>query len=150
MNGQRAAAILGAAALAACVAVGRRQPPPAPALSVKPDLHVLYYSDLGPEAVDVSSYPAKLQYDYVVFSRVCSQCHSLARAINAPAVDRQFWEFYLARMRLYSRFQHQPVSADETRAILDFLEYDTSVRKIGGRKIFEAQVDALKRRFEGR
>ncbi len=125
--------------------VAKSSRPPAAAV---PERDVLYYSHLGPDTIDVSRYPSKQQYQYQVFSRVCSQCHTLARAINAPKVGRSYWEFYLARMRLYSRFARQPVSAQEKDAILDFLDYDTRERKVKRSAQFEALTRELKKRYD--
>lgn len=108
----------------------------------------LFYSDLGPDAIDLSEYPAAMRRDYETYARVCSRCHTLARSINAPYVDRSWWEFYVARMRVRSRFHGEPVAKEDIRAVLDFLEYDTARRKVGRAAEFEALKTELKRRFE--
>lgn len=108
----------------------------------------LFYSDLGPDAVDVSAYPAERRRDYEVFARVCSRCHTLARAINAPYVSRGWWEFYMARMRVRARFHGEPLSKEDMRATLDFLEHDSNARKLGDAARFEETKAVLKRRFE--
>ena len=63
----------------------------------------LFYSDLGPESVDVSAYPPERKRDYAVYAQACSRCHTLARSINAPYVSRGWWEFYVARMRVRAK-----------------------------------------------
>lgn len=123
------------------------RPAPLPAPEFIPD--TLYYSDLGPDAVDVSGYPAQQRYNYEIFSRQCSRCHTLARAINSPVQSRTYWHFHAARMSLHSRFRRAgPIPPDEMKAILDFLEYDARVRKIEHRRDFEESTEELKRRFE--
>ncbi|HVC08778.1 MAG TPA: hypothetical protein VNH15_02415 [Elusimicrobiota bacterium] len=107
-----------------------------------------YYSDLGPDVIDVSNYPAQQRYNYQVYAEVCSRCHTLARSINAPVVSREFWEFYLLGMRVQNRLDKKPaITAQERKAILDFLEYDSRVRKVDHARQFEAQTEELKRRY---
>jgi len=107
-----------------------------------------YYSDLGPDVIDVSNYPAQQRYNYQVYAAVCSRCHTLARSINAPAVSREFWEFYLLGMRVQNGLDKKPaITPQERKAILDFLEYDSRVRKIEHARQFEAQTQELKRRY---
>lgn len=108
----------------------------------------LFYSDLGPDTVDVSSYPPARRRDYEVFLRVCSRCHTPARAINAPYVNRAWWEFYMARMRVRSRFQGEALAKKDLRAVLDFLEHDSNERKVARAAEFEGIKSELKRRFE--
>ncbi|MBI5245655.1 MAG: hypothetical protein HY923_00615 [Elusimicrobia bacterium] len=108
----------------------------------------LFYSDLGPETVDASSYPAERKRDYEVYARVCSRCHTLARSINAPYVSRGWWEFYVARMRVRAKFHGKPLTKSEVKAVLDFLEYDSNERKVAHAAEFDATKAVLKRRFE--
>ena len=122
--------------------------PPVPAA---PDARVreaLYYSDIGPDSVDVSAYPAQQRYQYAIYARACSRCHTLARSINAPLVGRGWWEFYMLGMRMRSRREGRPLTPDETQAILDFLEYDSRVRKVEDARRFDALTEELKRRFD--
>lgn len=114
------------------------------------DLKPLFYSDLGPSQIDVSGYPAQQRYNYAVYARVCSQCHGLARSINAPAVSRAYWEFYLLTMRTRSGLTpHADISRQETRAVLDFLLYDSKARKTGEKESsFNELTAELKRRFK--
>jgi hypothetical protein len=114
----------------------------------KQQLGVQFYSDLGPEAIDVSGYPPEQQRNYQVYARACSQCHGLARSINSPVVSREFWEMYAQAMRSRSYYTPgQPLSTDETAAIVAFLDYDSKERKIGHKEEFERQSQELKRRF---
>ncbi|MCM2304788.1 MAG: hypothetical protein NDJ72_08805 [Elusimicrobia bacterium] len=108
----------------------------------------LFYSDLGPDEIDVSSYPAEKRREYGVYVRVCSRCHSLARSVNAPYVDRSWWEFYLASMRMRAHFHGEPLGKTDVKAVLDFLDYDASRRKIGRAAEFKALKIELERRFE--
>jgi hypothetical protein len=122
-----------------------------PAAPVPPENlpDTLYYADLGADTIDVTDYPAQQKYNYTVFTQECSRCHTLARAVNSPVESRLYWHFHLARMSLHSRFRHQgPIPAQQTKAILDFLEYDAQVRKVQNKKQFEEQTEELKHRFE--
>lgn len=127
-----------------------------PAPAGPPDLplpelipRTLYYSDLGPDEIDVSDYPAQQKYNYGIFRRQCSRCHTLARAVNSPVQSRTYWHYHLVRMSLRSRLAPEgPIPAEEVRAILDFLEYDARVRKVEDRARFEGNTEELKRRFE--
>jgi hypothetical protein len=107
-----------------------------------------FYSDLGPDAIDVSRYPAQQKYNYQVFARVCSSCHTLARAVNAPVVGRRWWEFYMLGMRARGTFRGVRMSRAEAKSILDFLAYDAKVRKVARRAQFDAETDQLKARFD--
>ena len=125
--------------------------PSRPSAPVPPEKlpDTLYYADLGPETIDVSDYTAQQKYNYTVFKDECSRCHTLARAINSPVQSRLYWHFHLDRMSLHSRFRHQgPISAKEKKAILDFLDYDSQIRKVSNRKRFDEQTDELKLRFD--
>lgn len=109
----------------------------------------LYYADLGPDAIDVSEYPAQQKYNYEIFARQCARCHTLARAVNSPVQSRTYWHYHLTRMSLRSRLAREgPIPAGQVKAILDFLDYDASVRKVRDRKRFEEETEELKRRFE--
>ena len=109
---------------------------------------VLFYSDLGPETIDVSAYPSQQRENYAVYARACSRCHSLARSINAPYVARGWWEFYMTNMRLRGSLAGRPFSKEETKAVLDFLDYDSRVRKVEHAADFEKSTGELKRRFD--
>jgi hypothetical protein len=109
----------------------------------------LYYSDLGPTTIDVSSYPAVQQADYQVYARACSTCHTLARSINAPMVNRRYWEFYVLGMRFNTQFKHgTKMSKEDIEKILDFLEYDSEIRKVRGKEQFDKLTDRLETEFE--
>jgi hypothetical protein len=108
---------------------------------------ILYYSDLGTDRIDVSAYPEEQRRNYVVYTRACSRCHSLARSLNAPLTSRGWWEFYMTGMRLRGRAAGRPFSREEVKAVLDFLEYDSRVRKVEHADAFETSTVELKRRF---
>ena len=109
----------------------------------------LYYADLGPDAIDVSNYPAQQRHNYALFKQECSRCHTLARAVNSRVESRLYWHFHLVRMNLHSRLrQERPIPSDQAKDILDFLEYDAQARKVQDRAHFDAQVEELKRRFD--
>lgn len=107
----------------------------------------LFDSDLGPDVVDVSLYPPAQRRNYEVFARVCSQCHTLARSINAPHVSRGWWEFYAGKMRVRAVLRNRKLPPDELDAVLDFLEYDSNERKVARAAEFERLRQVLKRRF---
>lgn len=109
----------------------------------------LYYSDLGPEEIDVSGYSTQQKYNYEIFRRECSACHTLARAVNSPTQSRAYWHFHLARMSLHSRVNRAgPLPKEDLKHVLDFLEYDSRIRKVEHRKDFEERTEELKRRFD--
>jgi len=108
----------------------------------------LFYSDLGPDTVDVSAYPQAQRRNYTVYVRVCSFCHTLARSVNAPFVSRGWWDFYITNMRMRARRLDIPMTDHDVRDTLDFLEYDSNERKVGRAKDFDATRAELKRRFE--
>lgn len=161
---------LGAALLAAAACAGRPRPAPAPivpsekpapAAAVPESARIavpeapegrrkaaLFDSDLGPDAVDVSDYPARERRNYAVYSRVCSRCHTLARSINAPYATRGWWDFYILNMRMRSDRRGEALSGRDARAILDFLDYDSNRRKVSRAAEFEAIRQELKRRFD--
>lgn len=135
-----AGAVLAAAFLTSCYSWQRLGDNPA---------DTPYYSDLGPAWIDVSRYPPEQQRNYKTFVAVCGRCHTLARAVNSPTESRLYWRFHLARMNLHSRLtENAPLSRQDVADILDFLDYDSRVRKIQDRKHFEALTENLKKRFD--
>ena len=140
----RLAAALSLLALAAC----RPAPPAEPAAS-KFSLNQLsarFYMDLGPDAVDTSAYPRKAQDGYAVFVKVCSQCHTLARPLNAPEATREDWKKHVGRMHektLVYGWWTDFAKADAEK-ILDFLEHDSKIRKLDDAAGFVAGTERLK------
>ena len=119
-----------------------------PEVSAERRKAALFYSDLGPDTVDVSAYPSDKKLEYAVYARACARCHTLARSINAPYVNRAWWEFYVASMRIRAKFHGEPLTKQEVRSILDFLEYDSNERKVSRAAEFETMRIELKRHFE--
>lgn len=115
----------------------------------KEELESVYYYDLGPAEVDVSGYPKEQQENYETFKSVCSRCHTLARAVNSPTVDGKIWTYYLFRMSLRKAFSPAAgYSKKEEARILDFLVYDSKVRKVERKAEFEAVQRRLETRFD--
>src|SRR5476649_25293 len=48
--------------------------------------------DKGPATIDVSTYLPEMQNAYLVFTKKCSACHTVARAINSDFVLEGEWE----------------------------------------------------------
>ncbi len=94
--------------------------------------------DQGPDTIDVSQYPKEQQANYELFAAKCSRCHTLARPINAPFALPQEWKAYVTKM------SHKPrsgIDEDSAKKIIDFLTYDSSVRK---KDLIEAKLKAQK------
>lgn len=82
--------------------------------------------DQGTDSIDVSQYPKQQQDNYLVFATKCSKCHTLARPVNSPYALPKQWQTYVTKM------SHKPrsgIDQDSAQAIIDFLTYDSSVRK---------------------
>lgn len=117
------------------------------AVAAKSDRPRFYY-DLGPDRLDVSRYPKAQQENYAVFARVCAQCHTLARPINAPIVSRGSWARFIKRMHGRTEMTSgASITPAESKKVLDFLVYDSRVRKVEGRKDFVAETARLKTLF---
>lgn len=84
--------------------------------------------DKGPDTIDVSSYPPEMQKIYEKFSYKCSKCHTLARPINSDYAMPEEWQAYVTKMQHKKR---SGVDADSAKQIIQFLTYDSSVRKKG-------------------
>lgn len=108
----------------------------------------VFYSDLGPEEVDVSEYPLMQRRNYRTFVAACSRCHGLARTVNSPLVSRAWWEFYVMSMRARAGWSGRELTSEETAAVLDFLDYDGRERKVKRAAEFERDAAELKRRYE--
>lgn len=112
------------------------------------ELEAVFYSDLGPETVDVSDYPEAQRKNYAVFMRACSKCHTPARAISSPVASSEGWRSYVGEMRLRGKLKRSAgLDQDEARAVVDFLAYDGLRRKIEKRADFEALTRRLQRRY---
>jgi hypothetical protein len=82
--------------------------------------------DRGVDKIDVSKYPPEIKQKYKVFSEVCSQCHTLARAVNCDFVLDEDWERYIKRMM---RRGKGVVTPEMARTSYEFAVYDAKVRK---------------------
>lgn len=125
---------------------------PAPEIHISPTppgklKAAAYPADLGPETVDVSAYPRRIRADYKVYARVCSKCHTLARANYSQHVERAWWTLYITQMRARAAWKGSHLSRDEVRAILDFIEHDSRVRKSGRSTEFKQTNEEFERRF---
>lgn len=103
-----------------------------------------FYFDLGDDHIDVSKYPRAQQENYALFAQKCSQCHTLARPINAPFYTRRDWTRFLNRMRANIRSSSKSqITPAQEKLIVDFLVYDSKIRKIDDRKAFEDRLKHL-------
>lgn len=82
--------------------------------------------DRGPDAIDVSRYPAEMKRKYKVFEELCARCHTLARAVNCNFVLEDDWERYIKRMMRRGRGL---ITAEVAQEAFDFAVYDSKVRK---------------------
>ncbi len=115
----------------------------------------LFPNDLGPNTIDVSSYPKEYQETYKVFQFKCAACHTIARPINSQYVElsdaeqaamkksapeifkdpavwqigAHIWNRYVKKMMAKPGC---PVGRDGKR-IWQFLVYDSKVRKTGAK-----------------
>lgn len=126
----------------ACSTKETEAPAPAPAAPA-----ARFYSDLGPAAVDVSGYPRKQQESYKLFLAVCGACHGTARPLNSPYVGADSWKRFVRRMHVKMESRAILPSAEDERRILDFLVYDSQVRKLDKGVEFQAQQEKLRKRF---
>jgi hypothetical protein len=83
--------------------------------------------DAGPAMIDVSAYPKAGQDSYPLFTEKCAQCHHLNHTINSDhhALPDE-WESIVNRMR---RKPGSDINKKEAEQIIEFLTYDSSVRK---------------------
>ena len=122
---------------------------PAPPKFTVQQLSAQFPADLGPAEIDVTAYPARIQEGYAVFSKVCSQCHTPARALYSPVTSRADWDKHVSRMHQktlmygwWTAFQKE-----DAKMVLDFLSYDSQVRKVDAREAFLKQVEGLEALF---
>jgi hypothetical protein len=83
--------------------------------------------EAGPARIDVSAYPKAGQDSYPLFTEKCAQCHHLNHTINSDhhALPDE-WESIVNRM------WHKPgsnINKKQAEQIVEFLTYDSSVRK---------------------
>lgn len=82
------------------------------------------------DGLDVTTLPVDVRPDYAVFARRCSKCHQLARPLGSGIQDDARWADYVDRMR---RQPGSGISPADTRPILRFLHYYSSVSLASGR-----------------
>src|SRR3989338_805534 len=108
-----------------------------------------FYYDLGPEQADVSSYPEKQQGNYRIFAKICSQCHTPARALNSPLIERGDWKRFVSRMHSKTKITSGPVmSRQDAQAVVNFLAYASQIRKVKNKIVFAAKSKELQALFE--
>jgi hypothetical protein len=104
--------------------------------------------DLGADSIDVTGYPKAQQENYAVFSSVCSRCHTLARPINSPFSTRADWRRFIERMHVRSKIQSDKTfTKEQAKTVVDFLAYDSQIRKIQKKAAFDAETERLKKLF---
>jgi hypothetical protein len=119
----------------------------------------VFPNDFGSTRIDVSGYPERYREDYPVFVKRCSQCHTLARAINSQYlqmtpqeqqaartqepelfqddkiwyVSDSVWNGYMQQMHIKAgaSIRHYPADIDQ---ITEFLIYDSKARKTGAQR----------------
>jgi len=110
----------------------------------------LFPEDLGPDALayeQLAAYPPEQQANYVVFAQRCSKCHTPARPLNSQYASRQMWARYVTKMW---RKTGSGISQQDAKRIIEFLVYDSGVRKLGRREEFEAHRRALFDEFKAK
>lgn len=85
----------------------------------------IYLSDKGPNFIDVTTYPSKMQEAYELFTRKCSRCHTVARPINSNFSSDE-WRAYVYKMMKKPGSGLTPRTADR---IIEFLIYDSQHRE---------------------
>lgn len=123
-----------------------------------------YANDLGPDKIDVSSYPKQYQAGYAALQVKCAKCHTPARPLNSQFVelpgkdlnerkvktdalkksdpglfkDKNVWQVEGDVWQRYvKRMMAKPgceITKDEGKKIWEFLAYDSNQRKVGAKK----------------
>ena len=107
-----------------------------------------FYYDLGPKEVDVTAYPKEQQENYRSFAKTCSQCHTPARALNSPLIAREDWRRFIKRMHAKTKQSSgAAIGKEAAKAAIEFLAYDSQVRKIKDKAAFAAKTSELKALF---
>ena len=84
-----------------------------------------YLADKGPNFIDVTAYPAKMQEAYKRFTNKCSRCHTVARPINSTFTPEE-WRKYVYKMMRKPGSGLNPKTAEQ---IIEFLIYDAQHRE---------------------
>ena len=100
--------------------------------------------DLGRADVDVGAYPPKIREAYKDFMSACGSCHTTARPLNAPYASAHDWERFVHRMHVKIENEGAVLDKELGKQIVDFLVYDSKIRKIDGKKEFRAEQEKLK------
>ncbi|PIQ82447.1 MAG: hypothetical protein COV76_03635 [Candidatus Omnitrophica bacterium CG11_big_fil_rev_8_21_14_0_20_64_10] len=104
------------------------------------DVHL---EDVGPDRLpyaQFSNYPDAMQAGYVLFTQRCSKCHTPARPLNSRIASRELWSRYVTQMQ---RRAGSGITLEEARKIIDFLVYDSKVRKLDRPDEWRAHREAL-------
>ena len=161
MNRTSAAAVLVAFAVFAGLAARTGSAAPSAAdLEKEKAMKDPYANDLGPDKVDVSSYPKDIQEGYKALTVKCAKCHSAARPLNSQFVetagkdeaerkkslealkksdpdlfkDKAVWQVEDGIWQRYvKRMMAKPgcdISKDEGKKIWQFIAHDSRERKL--------------------
>ena len=84
-----------------------------------------YPADKGPNFIDVTAYPVKMQEAYKLFTNKCSRCHTVARPINSTFTPEE-WRKYVYKMM---RKPGSGLTPKTTEKIIEFLIYDAKHRE---------------------
>ena len=84
----------------------------------------IYPADQGPNFIDVTAYPSKMQKAYELFTRKCSRCHTVARPINSTFSSDE-WREYVYKMM---KKPGSGLTPKTTEQIIEFLVYDSQHR----------------------
>ena len=101
--------------------------------------------DLGPDTVDISSYPPNIQSSFEVFKEKCGNCHSIARPLNAPFAAPEEWNTYVNKMM---RKPGAGIGKEQAKQIFEFLVYDSKVRKLSDPNAWERHLQRLISEFQ--
>src|SRR3989338_64910 len=104
--------------------------------------------DLGPATVDVSSYPLNIQESYKLFLAVCSSCHSSSRPLNSPYIKAYDWKRFVKRMHIKMGTMGYVLESKDEKRIVEFLVYDSKIRKIDKKDEFDAKAQDLNKLFK--
>lgn len=96
--------------------------------------------DIGPDTVDISSYPPDIQSYFGVFKEKCGNCHTLARPLNAPYATPEEWNTYVNKMM---RKPGAAINKGQAKQIFQFLAYDSKTRKLSDPDAWERHLQRL-------
>ncbi|MBI4051968.1 MAG: hypothetical protein HY400_05640 [Elusimicrobia bacterium] len=107
-----------------------------------------FFYDLGASTVDVSGYPQRQQENYKLFLTACGACHAPARALNSPIIEESAWRRFVHRMHLKMEGRGITLEKLDEDHIIEFLVYDSEIRKAMKKEEFQIQQQKLKKLFE--